>query len=336
MTQLPLFGSDEPTGEAEPSPADASTPPLLARTQALADALPHLVHFGTMSWAFPGWAGLVYPHDRAKTRLAHLGLGDYVRCPVLRTVEIDRSFYAPIPDADLERYAAQLPRGYRCVIKAPQSVTGAAVFDPGMGSWRVNPDYLSIERLELDLLDGLAARFAGHCGPIVLEFPRMPRELRVEPTAFFGALETFAARLPRGFEYAVEIRDRRFLQPAYAALLERHQLAHAFTYWGDMPSIADQADVVSPARVPFVLCRLLLRPGTRYGERRDEFAPFDRIVAPDERMRAEVTDLVAEAMTRGRRVWVLANNKAEGSAPLTLLEIAKRVVRALANPQAPR
>jgi hypothetical protein len=58
--------------------------------------------------------------------------------------------------------------------------------------------------------------------------------------------------------------------------------------------------------------RLLLRPGTRYADRRDAFHPFDRLVEPDPQMRADTVTVARRALAAGKRVFVLVNNKAEG------------------------
>ena len=60
---------------------------------------------------------------------------------------------------------------------------------------------------------------------------------------------------------------------------------------------------------------------------RDRFRPFNRLVEPDEAMRAEVVELTARALARGRKVYVLVNNKAEGSSPLTIEALADRLAR---------
>ena len=79
------------------------------------------------------------------------------------------------------------------------------------------------------------------------------------------------------------------------------------------------------------MIRLLLRPGTWYEDQRERFKPFDRIVAPDEAMRADVVSVTRRALSGGRRVFILVNNKAEGSSPLSVMELARR----LAEKQAP-
>jgi hypothetical protein len=73
----------------------------------------------------------------------------------------------------------------------------------------------------------------------------------------------------------------------------------------------------------FTVVRLLLPPGTRYDDRREEFVPFDRIVAPDPEMRRQVASIARTSLSLGREVFVLVNNKAEGCSPLTVRALAE-------------
>jgi uncharacterized protein YecE (DUF72 family) len=294
--------------------------------RALAARLPQGVHFGTSSWSFPGWRGIVYSSSRTQTSLARDGLREYARHPLLTTVGVDRSYYAPMPIPDLQDYAAQLPGGFRCCFKAPAAVTALALGGPGQQV--ANPDFLSVDRLVTDLLAPCAAAFRDHTGPIILEFPPFPRLQRLAPADFHQRLDRFLAALPREFEYAVELRDARLLTPVYRRLLARHGVAHAYNYWSVMPPPADQAAIVPPEEGPFSVVRLLLRPGTWYEDQRERFKPFDRIVAPDEAMRADVVAVTRRALSRERRVYILVNNKAEGSSPLTVMELARRLAAA--------
>jgi len=319
--QLTLF-DDEPA----PRPDDVHAQALSRvheEARALAASVPGGVHFGTSSWSFPGWRGIVYSSARTQASLAREGLREYARHPLLTTVGVDRSYYAPIPMADLQEYAAQLPTGFRCCFKAPAAVTALALGAPGQQV--SNPDFLSVERLTADLLAPCAAVFRDHTGPILLEFPPFPRQQRLSPQDFHRRLDRFLAALPREFEYAIELRDVRLLTPVYRDLLDRHGLAHTYNYWSAMPRPADQAVVVPPEEGPFAVVRLLLRPGTWYEDQRDRFTPFDRIVEPDEAMRADVVTVTRRALGRGRRVFILVNNKAEGSSPLTIMALARRL-----------
>jgi len=304
-----------------------------ADAAAVAAKLPPGVHFGTSSWSFPGWRGLVYSTGGATAALARDGLREYAAHPLLTTVGIDRSYYAPIPDEDLQRYASQVPSGFRACLKAPSSVTSAATFDPGARTRSVpNPTFMSAARLVEELLEPCARAFAGHTGPFVLEFPPAPRQVPISTAEFIERLDAMLGELPREFDYAVELRERSLLTPEYRRVLARHGAAHVYNYWSFMPMPGDQAAIVPPEDAPFTVVRLLLKPGTRYDDQREAFLPFKRIVERDDRMRVQVARLVRRAAAHRRRAYVLVNNKAEGCAPLTVRALAELVAQGTDGP----
>ncbi|HUR32328.1 MAG TPA: DUF72 domain-containing protein [Vicinamibacterales bacterium] len=327
--QLALFDT-APVEDPDPGAIELAS--VHHEAASLAARLPPGVFFGTSSWSFPGWKGLVYSSGRTQTSLARDGLREYARHPLLRTVGVDRSYYAPMPADDLRAYASQLPPGFRCCFKAPAAVTGVSAGSPAQPSR--NPDFLSVDRLVDDLLRPCDAVFRDHTGPIVLEFPPFPRSMRMDAAEFHQRLDRFLGELPSGFDYAVELRDARLLTPAYRELLVRRGVSHTFNYWSAMPTPGEQAAVVPPEDAAFTVVRLLLRPGTWYEDQRDRFTPFNRLVDPDEAMRADVVAIAKRVVNRGRGVFVLVNNKAEGSSPLTVMALARRLADAVA-PAAP-
>jgi uncharacterized protein YecE (DUF72 family) len=295
-----------------------------ARFSAVAARLPATLRMGTSSWSFPGWQGIVYPSAMTTRELARVGLREYARHPILRTVGIDRSYYAAIPEEDLRRYADQLPDGFLCCAKAPVTVTSFTVPAPG-GAIEPNPGFLSADTFVDEMLAPFSRSFAAHTGPILFQFPPVPPRAALEPTAFAEMLDHFLAALPDEFEYAVELREHTLLTPEYARVVARHGVPHVASYWSGMPMPAEQAALTASDADPFTMVRLLLRPFTKYEQRRQEMMPFNRIVQPDERMRREVTTLLARANAAARRAFLLVNNKAEGSAPLTIEAIAARL-----------
>jgi uncharacterized protein YecE (DUF72 family) len=228
------------------------------------------------------------------------------------------------------RYAEQLPPGFPCCAKAPEAITAPVHLGHGRGAAGAhNPDFLSAERFMEWMGAPFLAAFRDHAGPIVFEFPPVPPAHRVHPDVFAELLDRFFEQLPRALGYAVELRDRGHLTPAYRAVLARHGVAHVYNYWTAMPMPAAQRSHVPIGTSPFVVVRLLLRPGTRYEARKAAFAPFDRVVDADEQMRTDVLALLLDAHRTGRPVFVLVNNKAEGSAPLTIQALAERFAGAL-------
>jgi uncharacterized protein YecE (DUF72 family) len=327
--QISLFEPDPPgpkrrrRADAWPAPGSALDQ-RYERYRVLAASLPPEFRMGTSSWSFPGWLGIVYARKRATSMLAREGLHEYAQHPLLRTVGIDRSFYAPVPDDDLRRYAEQLGDEFPCCAKAPAAVTFATI--PGLNRHHPNPDYLSASRLTAELLEPFARCFARHIGPFILQFSPPVSSRASDPAGFIEALDAFLGQLPREFPYAVEIRDKWALTDAYWKVLSRHGAGHVYNYWSAMPMPALQTSTVPPEQQPFVVIRLLLKPGTWYENQKQIFAPFDKLVEPDDDMRRDVLDIVHRAALAGRKTYLLVNNKAEGSAPLTIEALAERYV----------
>jgi uncharacterized protein YecE (DUF72 family) len=315
MRQIGLF-----SGAAAPEPPD------LGADERLAARLPAWIRPGPSTWTFPGWAGIVFPAGATKEDLLDRGLGWAARHPLFRTVGVDRSYYAPLDEVELRRYAAALPPGFRCVMKAWSAVTTFA--DPRTGA--ENPRFLDAAALEQHVLLPAARAFAEHLGPLVFQLaPIHPRALP-HPEAFAARLDGFLGALPTAFEYAVELRNRELLTPEYLATLARHRVAHVISLWERMPSVGQQLALPGVLGAPFAVCRLSITPGQRYEERREAFAPFDRIVAPDPVMRADVAALAGACAARGKKpLYVIVNNKVEGSSPLTIRALMARMAEAL-------
>ena len=320
VEQIDLFAA----APARPDPTRQQLERERTECAGIATRLPRGLFFGTSSWSFPDWEGIVYPRRSSTAELARDGLSEYARHPLLTTVGIDRSYYAPIPRSDLERYASQLPPGFPCCAKAPESVTAAALGPrAGPDSGRRNPDFFRPRKFEDEVLASFADAFAEHAGPFILQVPPAPRHAARAPEEFAAELERFLALLPRRFRYAVELREERLLTRSYRDALAAHGAAHVYNFAGSMPMPADQERVVPVRTADFTVVRLLLPPGRLYGERRDELWPFDRISSPQPEMRRQVVELAGRALDLGRTVTVLVNNKAEGCAPLTIRALAE-------------
>ena len=284
--QIPLF---ELAREVAADPSVSAVAQIHEEARSIAADLPSEIHFGTSSWSFPGWKGIVYSGAVSASSIAKDGLRQYSSHPLLRTVGIDRSYYAPIPLDDLRRYAEQLPDGFKACAKAPAAVTSTTIGPPDSAA--PNSDFMSVDRLVDEQLTPFSLSFRDHTGPFILEFPPFPRYSRMEPANFLGRLDRFLGQLPRDFQYAVELRDERLLTPEYRAILARHGIGHVYNYWSAMPGLMAQTRIVPPEDLPFAVIRLLLRPGTWYQDQKERFQPFNALVAPDALMRQDVVDL---------------------------------------------
>lgn len=301
---------------------DAAT---LATLQQLAAALPETALFGTSSWTYPGWTGLVYDKEYPKTGATARMLEEYARYPLFRTVGIDSTFYAPATARTLESYARVLPPGFRCVSKVWDRITvrtlPKARYKTHGGE--ANPDFLNAELFKAEVLAPFQEHFAEHLGPFVFEFQTIARAAKLTGQAFADLLDRFFSKLPREVPYAVELRNQEFLVPPYFAVLREHNVAHVFNSWTRMPAIGEQLDIPGAFSAPFTVARVLLRPGRTYSDAVDAFAPYDRIHDRNPELRADVGRLIRLAAELRIPAYVLVNNRAEGSAPHTIAAIAR-------------
>lgn len=194
-----------PAGKA-PAAARAGRTPVGAAAPVgwhleAAKALGPEVRLGTSSWSFPGWEGKVWDRGATEHELARSGLAAYARHPLLRTVGIDRTFYAPVPARTLAEYAAQVPDDFRFLVKAHEHLCLARFPEhPRYGALRgaESPHFLdaayAIEQVVEPFLEGLGAKG----GPLLFQFPPRRPCGRWALIASRRACTTSCASCPRG------------------------------------------------------------------------------------------------------------------------------------------
>ncbi len=311
--QLALF--DRPGGVRPARVGDA--------VHALAGRLPTGLHLGTSSWSFPGWRGLVYERHHGRERLAREGLAAYAQHPLLRCVGLDRTYYAPLAAEEYARYAAAVPPDFRFVVKAEERLTVARFprhARYGARAGEANPDFLDAGLAARSVIGPATEGLGPKLGVIVFQ---LPPQARMHPAELADRLHAFLTRLPRGPAYAVEIRVADWLTDHHAAALAAAGAVHCLTVHPSMPGLATQAACTRDARAGPLVVRWMLGGGQRYEDARERYAPFDRLVDEDPASRAGIAGLCAEAAEAGRAAYVVINNKAEGSAPLSARRLAE-------------
>lgn len=321
--QPDLFGGGRPDG--------VLPQPLGPDLAALAARLPSTLRFGTSTWSFPGWAGIVYGGAYDEAKLARDGLAAYARHPLLRAVGVDRSFYAPLTAPTLERMAAAVPGDFRFLMKAHAALTTPKsarrpAFLQGAPEVFLDADYAT--RVVVDP----ARRLLGEkLGVVLFQFSPLGERVLRHRALLLERLGAFLAALPRGVTYACEWRDAAMLGPDYHATLAAAGAVHGLCAHPRMPPVDEQCGdaggtAAEPSAGPLVI-RWLLRGDRGYDEARAEYAPFDRLCDPDPAVRGRIAALLSGAAACGREAMLIVNNKAEGSAPLSIAALAERMVR---------
>jgi uncharacterized protein YecE (DUF72 family) len=328
-----LFGSPATVaaGAVQPAALDAHLHTLAARLDA---AFSRRLHFGTSSWYFPGWAGLVWAREHSESILAKRGLPAYAQHPLLRTVSLDRSFYRPLPAATYAALAAQVPAGFKFVVKAASLVTDATVREPGSGKpAQPNPLFLDPAAAVQSCVEPAVQGLGAALGVLVFQLSPLPWHWLDDLDALYARLDALLAAVmplvPAGAFVAVEPRDPQLVSPALARLLKAHGALYCLALHSRMPPIEEQLPMLRALWPGPLVCRWNLQRGLRYEQAKHLFEPFDKLAAPDAATRGVLARVVAATAAAGQPVFVTINNKAEGSAPLSVLELARAVAQQL-------
>ena len=288
------------------------------------------IRFGTSTWAYPGWRGIVYQAEyKNEADFKKRCLSEYAACPLFRTVSLDSAFYRPPSASVLSRYAEQVPENFQWVAKVWERIS-IAIYPKharyGAHAGQANPDFLNADLFSDKVLAPcLQNGLRRHCGPFIFQFATFPPEY-LKRNDFIARLSEFFSRLPKGFRYACEIRNPELLARPYFDVLNQHGVTHCFNHWHIMPSLKfqmQQAALAGGLKTDFFVARLLTPSGVKYEEAVTLFKPYDRIKQPNPEMRADAARLVRRALQKhgpsgATDAYILVNNRAEGNAPLTI------------------
>lgn len=307
----------------------------------LADGLPALLHMGTSSWSFPGWRGLVWQDEHPAALLSRQGLPAYSSHPLLRCVSLDRSFYRPLSAIEYATYAAQVPEHFRFVVKAPSLVCDASVRGSDGRGLRDNPAFLDPVLAASEFAAPAIAGLGSKIGALVFQLSPLPPSRLARLDRVLDSLAAMLANLPGlglvapGAVIAVEVRNPEVLTPAFAAVLKASGATYCVGLHPRMPPLEQQLPMLRALWPAPLVCRWSLNKkhgAFGYEAAKGLYEPFDRLQDPDPVTRATLARVIAATTGAGLPVYVTINNKAEGSAPLSVVELARAVEQARLEP----
>jgi len=287
---------------------------------------PGAIRIGISGWRYAPWRGVFYPPRLAQRRELEFAS----RC--FSTIEINGSFYSLQRPEHYARWHDETPDGFLFSVKGPRFVT----------------HMLKLKGCEQALANFFAsgiANLADKLGPILWQLPPM---LRFDPER----LETFLAMLPRDTDeaaalarrhnakvqgrarrafgecrplrHALEVRHETFVDPAFVALLRRHEVALVVADTARRWPYAE--DVTSD----FVYVRL-------HGDKKLYVSGYGRAALDGFRKRivawseggeideARRIDAAAPASRAGRDVFCYFDNDVKVRAPRDARALAKRI-----------
>jgi uncharacterized protein YecE (DUF72 family) len=314
------------------SPSTANTFPLELLRKRVAALASQGIYIGTSSWKYEGWLGLIYspekylryfkegPPKNLKGRFEKTCLAEYAQ--TFKTVCLDAGFYQFPSTQMLEGYFSQVPMDFRLSIKVTEDITILRFPDlPRYGSraGQANPRFLNADLFVTSFLGPLEP-YRERVGTIIFEFCHFHPGDWERGREFVAHLDAFLGKLPKGWDYSVEIRNESLLHPRYFEVLKSHNVAHTFNSWSRMPPVVEQVRAVGSETADFVTARFLLKPGRSYEQAVKAFQPYREIREPNLEAREGLLQLLKpERFTGTRRRYIYVNNRLEGSAPWTIV-----------------
>jgi len=281
-----------------------------------------LLRLGTCSWKYDTWKGLIY--EPLKTYRPDEYLPDYAK--KLDSVEIDQWFWSLFPGslrlpdpAAVRLYAKSVPDDFVFTVKAPNSLTLTHYYakqTPQNASYanKPNPSFLDHDLLSrfLDALSPLASKL----GPVMFQFEYLNKQKMPSKEIFFERFGEFIDAAPKGYRYAVEIRNPNYLSPAFFDFLKDRDVGFVYLDGYYMPPIGQVFDKFKPETASFQVVRL--HGGDRLEIEGETGEVWNKVVAPKPGGLKAAAKIVRANVKKRVLTYLNLNNHYEGSAPLSI------------------
>jgi len=129
------------------------------------------------------------------------------------------------------------------------------------------------------------------------------------------------------------VRNPEWLTPQFVAVLRDAGATYCLGLHPKLPPIDAQIPVLRALWPGPLVCRWNLNRkhgAFGYEDAKGLYEPFDRLVDPDVATREALARVTAGTVGAGQPAYVTINNKAEGSAPLSVAALAEAVHARLA------
>jgi uncharacterized protein YecE (DUF72 family) len=257
------------------------------------------IHVGTSAFTAAGWEGSFYPKGMKPA--------DFLTYYATKfdTVEVDSTFYRTPSVATVNGWERKTPKGFILAAKVPQVITHESV----------------LQDCDDDLKHFLETMnlMGNKLGPLLFQFGYFNRTVFRSSGDFLVRLEPFLAKLPKGYKFAVEIRNKNWLSKPFFDLLRAHKVAYALIDQSWMPRPSEIFEQFDPITSDFTYIRLL---GDRKGiEQKTKV--WDKVIVDRSKELRSWVDVCERTTRRGVSTFVYVNNHYAGHAPATVASFLK-------------
>ncbi len=254
------------------------------------------IRIGTSAFTADGWLGSFYPKDMKPA--------DFLSFYATKfdIVELDNTFYRTPSTAVVEGWNNKTPKGFIFTAKVPQVITHEKVLVDC-------EDDLNHFLRTMDIL-------GDKLGPLLFQFGYFNQKAFKTQADFVAVLKPFLKKLPKDYQFALEIRNKYWLDGKFADLLREHGVALALIdqSWVPRPwELKEKFDLVT---ADFTYVRWL---GDRKGIE-EITESWDKVVVDRKKDIINWVELLRKLVLdkKLRKVVAFANNHYAGHGPATV------------------
>lgn len=278
------------------------------------------IRFGTCSWKYESWKGIIYPESEEFNYLKEYS-NHY------NTVEIDQwfwSLYAPskvvLPQTEtVFEYKNSVPKDFLFTIKVPNSITLTHFYRKNKSEeLRKNPYFLSLDIYSkfLDSIEPLKE----NVGCLIFQFEYLNKGKIASQKMFEDLIYDFISKISNsGFTIGIEIRNPNYLNKNYFKFLEKLKIIPIMIEDYYMPSVVETCSKFLTDFKGGIVFRL--HGPDRSGIEKMSNKNWNQIYIDRIEELEKLSNLFNNLLTREVDLFVNVNNHFEGSAPLTIKKL---------------
>ena len=254
------------------------------------------LRIGTSAFTAEGWEASFYPKGMKPA--------DYLSFYATKfdTVELDNTFYRTPALTTVQGWNAKTPPGFLFAAKVPQVITHEKVL----------VDCEDDLKHFLKTMDSLGDKL----GPLLFQFGYFNQKAFKTQADFLAVLKPFLKKLPKGYQFAVEIRNKNWLDAVLADVLRERGVALALIDQSWVPRPWELKETFDLVTADFTYVRWL---GDRKGIEQ-QTKNWDKVIV-DRRSDLKNWVEVFRSMVKNSKIlkiFAFANNHYAGHGPATV------------------
>ena|ERR1700739_378464 len=254
------------------------------------------IRIGTSAFTAAGWEGSFYPPGMKPA--------DYLSfyATKFNTVELDNTFYRTPALSTVQGWNAKTPPGFLFAAKVPQVITHEKVL----------VDSEDDLRHFLETMDALGDKL----GPLLFQFGYFNRSAFKSQAEFLARLKPFLNALPKDHRFAVEIRNKQWLDVRLTDILRENGVALALIDQSWVPRPWEMKEKLDLVTTDWAYVRWL---GDRKGIE-EQTKTWDKIIIDRKGDLKNWVDVLNELVLNKkiRQLFAFANNHYAGHGPATV------------------